>query len=335
MAASDPSRRHVLAAGGGSLATLALAACGSSGRTGRGTTSAGTGAAVRHKYGTTRVPPRATRVVTLGYTDQEPVLALGVKPVGVVDFFGERPYGKWPWETTKWAGTQPQVVGQRDDFQFEKIAALRPDLILGLYSGMTSKDYATLSDIAPTVAQPAGHADFAAPWTVVADQAGRSLGRQSEAAALVRQVQTQAATVRAAHPEWKGKTVAVVEPNKRDQWAVFGAADPKLQFFESLGFTVAPAVHRIEPGGDVGKLSTERLDVLDVDRLVLLSDVSDQSRAQVEANPLYAGLAVARDKRATFLPFGQGSAIGAALAFNSVLSIPYGISHVVPALTPR
>ncbi|MFP5021179.1 iron-siderophore ABC transporter substrate-binding protein [Pseudonocardia phyllosphaerae] len=289
-------------------------------------------APVQHKYGTTTVPAQAQRVVTVGYTDQEPVLALGVAPVGVVDFFGERPYGSWPWEKALWNGTVPAIVGERDEYQLEKIASLHPDLIIGLYSGMTQASYEALTRIAPTVAQPVGFADFAAPWTVQTDMAGRSLGRQPQAQKLVDDVNAQVTAARQAHPEWAGKTVAVVEPAATGEWAVFGAADPKLQFLEGLGFTVAPIVRQLEAGGDVAQLSTERLDLLEVDRLVLLIDPGDPTEAKVRANPLFSRLRVAREGRALFLPFSPAPSSGAAMAFNSVLSIPYGLQQVVPAL---
>lgn len=43
---------------------------------------------------------------------------------------------------------------------------------------------------------------------------------------------------------------------------VFGAADPKLQFFEVLGSAAAPAVRKLDPGGDVATISLERLELL-------------------------------------------------------------------------
>lgn len=330
------TRRGLLAGAVGTAALIGLGGCSGGGAPAAAPSSVphkDDTTTVRHKYGTTTLPNRPQRVVTLGYTDQEPVLALGVRPVGVVDFFGERPYGNWPWEKSLWEGSEPEIVGNRDDYNFEKIAALRPDLIIGFYSAMTSQNYDTLSKIAPTVAQPLGYADFAAPWPVMTELAGRSLGRQQEAQKLVADIQAQFTTVRQAHPEWTGKTIAIAEPGGNGQWAVFGAGDPKLQFVEGLGFTVAPAVRQLEPGGDVATITDERLDLLDVDRLILLIDTGDPTQAQVEANPLYNRLAVARQNRTLFLPFSTPPPVGAALAFDTVLSIPYGIQHIVPALS--
>jgi iron complex transport system substrate-binding protein len=50
------------------------------------------------------------------------------------------------------------------DINFERIAALEPDLILGVYSGMTARDYELLPQIAPTVAQTDRYIDYGTPW---------------------------------------------------------------------------------------------------------------------------------------------------------------------------
>ena len=42
----------------------------------------------------------------------------------------------------------------RDGFDFEQIASLAPDLIIGTNAGMRERDYEKLSKIAPTIASP-------------------------------------------------------------------------------------------------------------------------------------------------------------------------------------
>ncbi|MET0460600.1 MAG: iron-siderophore ABC transporter substrate-binding protein, partial [Ilumatobacteraceae bacterium] len=53
-------------------------------------TTAGSGVTypltVTHAYGTSTFPARPERVVTLGYGDEDPVAALGVTPVGALDY---------------------------------------------------------------------------------------------------------------------------------------------------------------------------------------------------------------------------------------------------------
>ena len=84
---------------------------------------------IEHKFGTTVVEEPPERVVTVGFNDQDFALALGVTPVGVRQFQGGIDITKRPWAQDELAGADPQLIGA-EDLEFEKIAALRPDLIL-------------------------------------------------------------------------------------------------------------------------------------------------------------------------------------------------------------
>lgn len=96
----DATRRQFLA-GGLSVAAL-LAGCGRSDPT-PATPAAGDGfpVAIEHKYGATTIPAEPQWVVTVGFTDHDAVLALGVAPVGVGTdddgYSADQPFGIWPW----------------------------------------------------------------------------------------------------------------------------------------------------------------------------------------------------------------------------------------------
>ncbi|MFW6174563.1 MAG: ABC transporter substrate-binding protein, partial [Chloroflexota bacterium] len=52
---------------------------------------------IEHKYGSTTIEEKPERVVTVGFSEQDPVLALGAKPVAVREWFGGQPNAVWPW----------------------------------------------------------------------------------------------------------------------------------------------------------------------------------------------------------------------------------------------
>ncbi|GAA0566793.1 iron-siderophore ABC transporter substrate-binding protein [Actinomadura livida] len=316
------------------LLTLGLAACGGeeTGSGGAGEAAAGAGfpVSVPHKYGTTEIKAAPERVVTVGMTDQDAVLALGVQPVGVVEFTGlGLSVGEYPWSAQKWQGAEPEVVGQREDLEFEKIAALRPDLIIGLYTGITKADYDKLSKIAPTVAQSADHADYAMPWQEMTLVTGRALGKEAEAEEVVAGVERAFAEAREKNPALAGKSFAVADPFKPGQYAVFGPTDPKVEFMKSLGLTVPDAVAKAAGKEQAAVIGSERLDIVDVDRLIFLTSVPDAEKT-VEKDDVYTGLKVAEEDRVVFVPYNP---TGAAVSFNTVLSIPYAIGQMVPLLT--
>ena len=98
-----PIRRLLLVA---VVLALALAGCGSSEsdepRSGGSTTetTAAQGsfpARATHRFGTTVVPRQPERIVIVGLTEQDTVLALGHRPIATTEWYGRRPGAIWPW----------------------------------------------------------------------------------------------------------------------------------------------------------------------------------------------------------------------------------------------
>ncbi|MGO4418239.1 ABC transporter substrate-binding protein [Streptomyces sp. MCAF7] len=146
-------------------------ACGSEEESGAddGTSAASGGAfpvTIPHKYGSTTIENEPKRIVTVGLTDQDAVLALGKVPVGTTEWNGgyEGAIGPWARDELGSAKTPTVLKDTGTGPQTEKIAALRPDLILAVYGGLTKEQYETLSKFAPVVAQPKEYNDFGVPW---------------------------------------------------------------------------------------------------------------------------------------------------------------------------
>ncbi|MGH3564521.1 MAG: iron-siderophore ABC transporter substrate-binding protein [Pseudonocardia sp.] len=316
---------------------LMLAACGGTAPAGSAPAAPATGpfpVTVEHKYGTTEIPGEPQRIVTLGLSDQDAVLALGKKPVGAVDWFGERPFGNWPWAQPLWGDAEPSIVGERDEYSFEQIAALRPDLIIAQYSGMSQGQYDTLSKVAPVVAQPQGYPDYQAPWPVMTRAIGKATGQEAEANELIDGIAERFAAIRAEHPEFAEMTAVVADSEEPGQFAVFSPNDPKMVFLAEMGFTMPEELKQFIGSQDVVSLSAERLGLLEADRLVwLTSDPATGER--ISADPLYQKLAVAAEGRDIFVSYTDPP-IGGALSFNTVLSIPYAVDQLEPQLAdPR
>lgn len=328
--------RHIPRVAVAAVAALALTACGGGTEKAESKPSTeangNTGAfpvTLEHKYGSTTIEAAPKKVVTLGLSDQDAVLALGVKPVGSVDWFKEQPYGKWPWAKDLWGSTPPQIVGERDEYNIEKIAALKPDLIIAQYSGMKKEQYDTLSKLAKVVAQPKGHEDYQAPWQDMTRQIGKALGKEAETKKLIAGIDARFKAVRDKHPEWKGKTVTVGEPYEPGKFSAFSPKDPKVIFLSEMGFTTSEKYRAALGKENIADLSFERLDVMEADRTVWLG--TPETEKAMKADPLYKKTKVHQEKRDLFLPYDSPD-IGAALSFNTVLSIPYAIDQVVPML---
>lgn len=324
---SAPRWRRVLVGLALPLA-LALSACGSvDAADGEGDFNV----TVKHKYGSTTIEKEPEKVVALGLNDADTLLALGIQPVGVVDWFGERPYGNWPWAKDLWKGKKPKIVGERDDYNMEKIAKLAPDLIVAQYSGMSKDQYKTLSKWAPVVAQPLGHEDYAAPWQAMAEPIAKAVGKEKQLEELIDGVEADFAEAKEEHPEFAELTGAVAESYEKGKYVAFAADDPKLEFLTLLGFKPDDDIEdAIEKNNNVVDFGSERLDLLDVDVVLWLT--SDKTAEDnVKKDGVYKELDVAKDGRDLFVPY-EDPPIGAAISFNTVISIPYAVEQLVPML---
>src|ERR1700754_5195758 len=118
---------------------------------------------VKHIFGETKIPAAPKRVVSAGFTEQDDLLAVGIVPIAVTNWWGDQPFGVWPWALPKLGSAQPEVLNLGDGIQIDKIAELKPDLIVATNAGVDQETYDKLSGIAPTIAQ-SGEEAFFEPW---------------------------------------------------------------------------------------------------------------------------------------------------------------------------
>lgn len=319
------TRRRLLA-GTVALGIGAVGAEGPAGATGWVAPAAGATRLIEHKYGATEIGGIPERVVTVGDSDHDSALALGVVPVAVRNWHEGRVV--YPWNAEAFGGEEPALV-PADEINFEQIAALRPDLILGVFSGLTEDEYRTLSAIAPTVAQPAVYVDWGVPWQEQTRVVGRALGREARAEDAVAAVEARFAAARSTHPEFADARGVVASSFDPGRYNVHGAEDPRSRFLAALGVTLPQEIVAIVGDAISTELSRERLDLLDW-HLVVWFLAADGRRQDLEADPLYARLAVAREGRAVYMEATDDLAV--ALGFATVLSLPYALDGVVPLL---
>lgn len=311
---------------------LLLAACGGGSEPSAPSSSAASDAfpvSIAHKFGTTTIPAEPQRIVVVGLVEQDALLSLGVVPVATTEWFGEKPGAIWPWaEAALGAGAKPQVLTSTDGVQFEKVAALRPDLILGIYSGLTSEDYAKLAKIAPTVAQPKNAVDYGVSWQDLTRTVGTAVGRKTQADKVVTDVEARFAAARAANPAFAGTTGLMA--TTYEGYYVYGPQDSRGRLLTDLGFTLPPGLAEVTGKEFGANLSRERTDMLDTGVLIWLVDSYDTDRAKVQADPLYSRLKVKTEGRDIYLE--NEELVGAATSFITPLSLPFLLDRLVPQL---
>ncbi|BBL80958.1 ABC transporter substrate-binding protein [Rubrobacter xylanophilus] len=318
------TRREFLA-GVGALLLLLSAGC-----AGGGGGSQGGSRAVEHRYGVTRISGRPRRVVSLGYQEHDFLYALGIKPVAVRYWYGDRDDVIYPWAEDEAGDVDPEILNMPfGQLNFEKIAALEPDLIMGVYAGLTREEYETLSEMAPTVAQPRGYVNFGAPWQRATLMAGRAVGREGRARRLVSGLERRFEEARREHPEFDGATVAVASYGNGEKIGFFSSQDARARFFTGLGFRVPERLEELARESFYGTISPERMDLLDADLLVWCQLASTEGgREAIEGDPLVRRLDASREGRVVFM---EGT-LDDALQFGTVLSLPFLLERAVPRI---
>jgi len=223
------------------------------------------------------------------------------------------------------------VLSVADGFQFERIAATRPDLIIGTNSGMTKADYEKLSKIAPTLPHSGAHdSPWFEPWDEQALMAGRALGKEAEVTALVDDLKARFAEEAAAHPEFAGTSAIFLQGGYYEGAALAYQEGLSTAFLTDLGFTIPDNLAPYSKDGGQAYIPLERLTELDSGEvLIWATEEGEKSRRALEATPLWDRLrAVKEDK----LVFTDATTAGA-IYFTSLLSLPYVLDRVVPALS--
>ncbi|MFJ2091385.1 iron-siderophore ABC transporter substrate-binding protein [Streptomyces sp. NPDC087901] len=293
---------------------------------------------VEHAFGSTKITKAPQRVVSVGYTDDQAILALGIKPVGMVDQY-ENPAGKspdintqWPWVKDKWGDTRPEVIMKNGDQgpNYEKIAALRPDLIIAVYSEVDQAAYDKLSKIAPTVGRTKAEKEpFSGPWQDNAVHIAKALGKESEGTALVKGIQDRLDAAAKAHPEFAKQTAVALSWYEKSV-APFTTTDVRGRLVTGIGYKGATEIDKIAGGSFYTKLSPERMDLVDVDRIFVINDKADQEA--MKKSELFGNLKAVKEGRVSYMLDSEGPAVGAAMSQGTLLSLPYAIDELVKSV---
>ncbi|CAN7404125.1 iron-siderophore ABC transporter substrate-binding protein [Devosia sp. LjRoot3] len=236
---------------------------------------------VQHAYGESVIPEKPQRIVTWGWSTQDAVIALGEVPVGIPHFsYGGDENGalRWTKEAVAALGAEfPTILPAGGEPPVEAIAALQPDLILAVYSGLTQEQYDVLSGIAPVVAFPETVWDTS--WQDTITITGEAIGKKAEAEALVAELEQFIADETAKYPQLAGTSFAAIA-EWNGEINVYGDLDSRVQFLVNAGLTSAPSVAELAQGQDLYfMLSFENLDRLTSDVLVTYFETPETDAA--------------------------------------------------------
>ncbi|BBX47606.1 ABC transporter substrate-binding protein [Mycobacterium cookii] len=315
------SRRAFLRAGA-ATGLLALAAC-SARKPPSAATGPGGSVTITHAFGETTIPGPPKRVVSAGFTGQDDLLALGVVPVAVTNWFGDQPFGVWPWATAKLGNAKPVVLNLDNGIQVQQIAALKPDLIVATDAGLDQDTYQKLTAIAPTLPQSGGDAFFE-PWKDQATAIGQAVFQSDQMKSLISGVDKGFAAVADKYPQFKNKRVLLLQGTFHDDNVVV-TTGWRTDFLTQMGLAVPESVVTMADGQQRALVAHDKIrSVLDGADVLIWTTESDKDQAALLANP---DVASARS-RSVFTTKDQAGAI----AYASPLSYPLVTDQLPPLI---
>jgi iron complex transport system substrate-binding protein len=240
---------------------------------------------IKHAMGTVTLKKKPERVVVLfnGMTDI--VTHLGVKPVGSVESWEEKPwynYLRASMEGVKNLGeeTQPNV---------EAIVALKPDLIIGTKT-RHEKIYPQLESIAPTIIT-----DEVFDWKANLKIAAEALDKQDEGAKILSEWDRRVAEFKQKAGDKLAKSEVSIIRFERDGSARFYATGFAGTIFKELGLP-RPKAQMVEGKAVVNITTKEQMSQLDGDyifditRLNVNEPTVEKSQQDWTSHPLWKGL---------------------------------------------
>ncbi|GAA3399748.1 siderophore ABC transporter substrate-binding protein [Paenibacillus hodogayensis] len=181
---------------------------------------------IKHKLGETKVKKNPQKVVVFDYGVLDSLDKLGVEVTGV-------PQANIPPYLAKYKDAKYKNVGSLVEADFEKVNAIKPDLII--ISGRLTTAYEELSKIAPTIFLGVDNANYIPTYTENAKTLGQIFGKEAQVETELAQVNGTIKSV-AEKVKASGKNALIVLAND-GSISAYGAGSRFGIIHDVLGFT--------------------------------------------------------------------------------------------------
>lgn len=284
---------------------------------------------VTDKFGDVTIGSAPTTIASVGRTDHDVLLALGIVPVTVNRFVPTMQRGVGVWAEPELGSATPAIL--TSPVNIEQVLATRPDLILNVQSSGDEAEYGSLSKIAPTVGLPPGTAANTVTWQDSTRIIATAVGRKADGERLIGDTTAVLDKARADNPSFQGKTVSILLGTGREI-GVYTTGDTRTKVVTALGLQPSPYVAGLDPAKYYVEISAERINDADADVVLVLTR---DGLSQDETFAQYPALAAARAAQENRVVVVDDFDISLAFAAGSVLSIPFAVDGLVPMLRRR
>ena len=321
--------------------TLVLTGCGASGLDSAGGAESADGVVIEHAHGSTTIAEKPKRIVALGWMTPDIVAALGENPVGIEEVWGAGESGYQPWFeefVTEEYGETPEIIPYAEEGpNYEAIKELKPDLILGLYTGITDIEYERLSEIAPTVPYIEGPWN-PSTWEDMTRTVGTAMWEDEKAEELVAETDELVTSLADEHPEFDGKSFVwgLTLNEGGTDLGVYLEYDPRVRITESLGFTSTSSMDSFlataEGDNWYTGVSLENLYDVDADLFAAWGASVEEGEYTVQNKVVSRWQPIAADSYVIYANDAEASAISAPTVLSLQYILPKYVDDLAAAL---
>lgn len=261
---------------GAALVAVALTGCSTSDQT---AAASGSTKSIETLYGSVDVPTSPKRIVAIGFTEATTLADLGIKPVGRTNYIPSLD----AYDT--FFKDIPVVEDANANPDLEKIASLKPDLIVGSeFADKADKAaFAKLSAIAPTAIfewKPA-----AANWENEAAGTAEAVGRTADLEKLKADYAAKAAEIKASYQDYLSTHTVDALSGDADNWYLDGPTSAPGRVLGDAGARLGAGAGQKD--GYV-QYSPEQYGILaDTDLIFVSADTTDDA-TPVTSNAVFA-----------------------------------------------
>lgn len=245
---------------------------------------------VKHIMGETCIPRNPQRIITLYTPPLANTVAFGIKPIGITPVTGV--LNEFPkYLRNKVKGIE--IVGNlNDEPNLEKIAQLKPDLIIGW--DFYQKNYSLFSQISPTLLIPKDKTISSREnWKEYTKFLGESLGKKENAEEIINSYNQRIQELKKAlNNKYLGKKISVAHVSEKYGIEAYTKNSFSGSILSDLELQRPESQDVIKPNGVIEAISQEKLELIDGDVLFVLN-FSQNDKKMLEdllKNPLWRNL---------------------------------------------
>ncbi len=247
---------------------------------------------VQTLYGKVTVPAAPKRIVAFDFPEATALADLGIKPIGIGNYTPALPY------YTKFLKGVSIITDSSGNPDLEKIAALKPDLIIGdEFSYDIAKNrnlYTQLSAIAPTVMLK--WTEAAGNWPADAAGTAAAVGKTAQMNKLRSTFLTHAAQIKKTYASvLSTHTIDLISGGSgtaAGDWFLYGPNSSHGKVLATAGARFGAAKGQ-KPG--FLQYSTEKYGLLQNSDVVIIDAADGTSAKPITSNPVFAALPAAKD----------------------------------------